>query len=69
MSSIRVTLAGVGLHQTLEVEEGSNLELVIGEAGVDPNLVPRVAGSTVARDYVPADGEQVVLTPPDVKLG
>jgi len=68
---MRVRIAGVGFEHNLEVPDDATLQVAINEAGLgDSNLQARVGGEAVSpADYALTDGETVVLSPPDVKLG
>lgn len=74
MADVQVRIVGVGIEQTLTVPAGSTLEATIGEAqdlaDSTRELQARVNGEAVnAAEYVPNDGDTVVLVPPSVKLG
>ena len=68
---MKVRIVGVGFSHELDLPDDASLAVAIGEANIDAgNLTARVNGETVQpQDYELSEGDTVVLSPPDVKLG
>lgn len=69
-ATIRVSGLSGSSEITVEYAEDKTLADVLAEAGIDPSLNVKVNGESVdPSDVVVSNGDQVVTTPPNVKLG
>lgn len=67
---IRVTGLSGSSEITVEQSEDKTLADILEDAGVDSSLSVKLNGETVnPADVSVQTGDQVVTTPPDVKLG
>lgn len=68
---VKVHIAGVGVNTTVTVESGGTVADALAAASLaESGLSVRRNGETLADTSVPAQqGDQLVVTPPAVKLG
>lgn len=70
---VSIRVVGVGVNKTITIEDGSPLQASLDEARIaaaDSGLQVRVNGEAVdPSEFVPANGDTVVVVPPQVKLG
>lgn len=67
--STRIKFSGIGVNHTVELETDESVAQAAAAVGLDPQLGFRVNGVDVPGDYIPNDGETIIATPPNVKLG
>lgn len=69
---VTVSIVGVGVNKQFTVKAGTDLADVLAEARIaaeDGGLQCRLNGEDVGPDYIPNDGDILVVVPPAVKLG
>lgn len=70
---VSVRIVGVGVNKTVTIEDNSPIATALAEARLDAangNLQVKVNGESVdPAEFVPQDGDTVVVVPPQVKLG
>jgi hypothetical protein len=69
---ITVSIVGVGINKTVTVEDGTPLAGTLDEArvaAIEGGMQVRKNGEPVGADYLPQDGDTLVVVPPQVKLG
>jgi hypothetical protein len=69
MSSINITISGLGGHVPVELPEGSTVADAREAAEVNEGLQVRSGGRPIADDAELRDGQQLVTAPPAAKHG